>query len=216
MSKLALEKELHLEAVTKYNQIPLKRCLRRATLHHQSNSGFTLIEMLIVTLIVGILAAIVAPSWLSFIDARRLNTSQDQVYRAMRKAQSNAKRDKNTWQASFKEITVNSKPVVQWVVHPAIVFPTATAVKWNDLQQNVRIDSTKTTLTAVLVGSDSVSEALFNYKGCPIDDPIADCGQASIQGKITLSVNNSGQIRRCVIISTLLGAMRAAKDSGCS
>lgn len=187
-----------------------EKYLRRVTpLYNQSSNGFTLIEMLITVFMIGILSAIVAPSWLSFIDARRLNTAQDQVYRAIREAQSNSKRDKAAWQASFKE----EDGVVQLAIHPASSTPV-----WNKLGQTIRIDTTKTTLPLIAVGSNT-SKALFNYKGCPVTENDAECGQppvTAIPVKITLTGNNSGQIRRCIIISTLLGAMRTAKDSACS
>jgi len=56
------------------------------------------------------LAAIAIPTWQTFIEARRLNIAQDQVYRAMREAQSNATHAKLNWQVSFREVD----EVVQW------------------------------------------------------------------------------------------------------
>lgn len=61
-----------------------------------NNSGFTLIEMLVVIIMVGILSAIAVPSWLSFVERQRLSTSAGQVLQAVNLAQSTAKRTKNT------------------------------------------------------------------------------------------------------------------------
>ena len=80
-----------------------------------STAGFTMIEILIIILMLGIFSAIAAPSWLAFINNHNLRTSQDRIYWAIRIAQSNAKRDKTEWQASFRQVG----NVVQWAVHPA-------------------------------------------------------------------------------------------------
>jgi len=55
------------------------------------NSGFTLIETLMVIIMMGILAAIATPSWLGFIQQQRLNAAADRVYQSLKDAQSEAK-----------------------------------------------------------------------------------------------------------------------------
>lgn len=181
------------------------KCLRRATpMYNQSNNGFTLIEMLITVFMIGILSAIVAPSWLSFVDARRLNTAQDRVYRAMREAQSNATRDKINWRASFQEAIVDGKDVVQWAVHPADSTPA-----WNNLEQSIQVytaqnDQGKCETT--LNKTDAICplspwRVQFNYQGQPRQ-----------LGQITLTSKNGSKTQRCVNISTLLGAMRTGKN----
>jgi|694.fasta_scaffold13897_20 prepilin-type N-terminal cleavage/methylation domain-containing protein len=60
------------------------------------DKGFTLIEVLSVAVLVGILSAIAAPSWISFTEEQKLNSEADKVLRAIKIAQSESKRESNT------------------------------------------------------------------------------------------------------------------------
>jgi prepilin-type N-terminal cleavage/methylation domain-containing protein len=158
--------------------------------NHDSKSGFTLPEVLLVVILIGILATVGIPNWLAFVETRRLNTAQNEVYYAMRQAQRQATKDKLTWQASFRE----QNSIVQWAVHPLTVNPSN--ANWNNLDSRVRLDS-ETNFQPL----DSIQEVKFDYKG-----------NAKRIGRITLSSKSGGKAKRCVIISTLLGAMRTAKE----
>jgi len=186
-------------------QLPTHQILHRSPgakcLSNRSDRGFTVIEALIVVMLIAILSAIAIPSWLSFLNILRLNSTQDQVYRAIRDAQSNAKRDKVTWQTSFQEVNVGGENVIQWAVHPARVSPTA--ARWNNMQPNIKLDD-ETTLARVA----SVRRVQFDYRGHVILDPTQNLGL----GRITLSIPDGSSAKRCVFVSTYLGTLRSAQD----
>ncbi|MTJ23267.1 type II secretion system protein [Dolichospermum sp. UHCC 0352] len=164
--------------------------------NNRSNSGFTVIETITALLMIGILSGIAAPSWFALIKTQHLNIAQDQVYRAMREAQSQAKKEKLTYHASFREENNN----VQWAVHPATIDPSN--AKWNDLDPSVQLDVVESTLQL----SNGVRRVRFDDIG----------GVIPPLGKITLSSKPGGTAKRCVIVSTILGAMRTAKDNSCN
>lgn len=173
-----------------------------------SSAGYTLLEQLIIVAIIGALTVSAAPGWSRFINRQRLNAAQSQVYQAMQSAKSNAMRDKITWQASFQEITINRKLIVQWAVHPASITPGKG--HWQNLESGIRLD-----LETTLPQTKGIRRIRFNYFGCPVYQVYDQCTQTSIrtQGRITLSHNKDGKTKRCVIVSTLLGAIRTAKEN---
>ena len=178
-------------------------------------AGFTMIEALIILLIIGIFSAIVAPSWLMFINNQRLKLSLDRAYWAMELAQSNAKRDKIAWQASFKEVGEN----VQVAVHQADIAPAQVpAHQWKNLEPQIQMDTEETTVLQVNESNQqkengTIRRVMFNYQGCPVSRSYHDCTQTSIaaKGTLTLYHPNLTNSQRCIIISTLLGHKRTSK-----
>ena len=154
-------------------------------------AGFTLLEAVTVVAIVGILFALAVPGWASFITLQRLNGGQEQVLLAMREAQSHAKHSHVIWQASFQ----NANGVVQWAVHPASITPMPSL--WSSLDSAIQMDAETT-----LQQSGEVRRVQFDHEGNVN-------GQL---GRLTLSSKMGGKMKRCVVVSTLLGAVRTGKE----
>lgn len=173
--------------------------------------GFTLLEILIVVFIIGILAAIAAPSWLSMLNKSRLGRAQDAVALAISEAQSKARQRKTSWQVSFRQ---NGNDML-WAVHPVGTPPGDN--NWQHIgkdfngQGMIRIDETKTNLAAANTTIPPWN-VQFNDKGELLDPQQAN---QEAQQKITLVFQNGGG-ERCVIVQTLLGNVRKTEGDACN
>ena len=174
-----------------------------------ATAGYTLLELIIVVIIVGIGSAIAAPGWLRFVNVQRLNTGQYQIYHAMQEAKRNAMRDKMTWQVSIREVDEQ----VQWAVHRAdseSFIPNS--VNWHSLNSHLQVDKDQNDQGKCETTFDQDNHACptngpwrvqFNYKG-------NTNGQL---GQFTLTPKTDSPDQRCVYVSTLIGALRMGEDN---
>ncbi len=194
------------------NRYRLRRYRAYASIY--KSFGFTLLELLVVMVMVGVLVAIAAPSWLGFVHNRRLTSAQSQAFSTLRLAQSNAKRSQTMWQATFR----NAPGISQYAVHKS---PPSSMTKeywdslpWQNFDGGVRIvDNTetqpRTTFTKLTaVPEPDIYRVQFKPKGNP--NGIGELGRITFVGRA------GGDRKKCVIVSTLLGSMRLAENSGCN
>ena len=90
----------------------------------QGQAGFTLVELLVVVIMVGVIAVIAAPNWFSFVNQRRVNAANDAVLRAIQDAQSQAKTKKVSYSVSFRTPTGKAPEIAVYATQTA-VNPTA-------------------------------------------------------------------------------------------
>jgi type II secretory pathway pseudopilin PulG len=179
---------------------------------NKSTAGFTITELLAIVLVIGIVSAVSVPAWQMFINNHRIKTSIDRVYWATEIAQSNAKRDKISWQVSIKTVG----KTVQIAIHKSEIPPAQVpAGEWKSLEPDIKINEKDTTF--VLFNeqnkydkSGGIRRAVFNFQGCPVYKSTDDCGLTNFRAKATFTLSHPDLPNgdRCVIISTILGHTR--------
>ena len=201
----------------------------------QTNAGFTLIELVAVTLLVGILSAIAAPSWITFTNQRRVNAANDAILRALQTAQQEAKRTKLSYSVSFKTEDTAEGKIPQVAIYPTpATDTTGTPPKWENLGKDLglrpgqvllgtNLTAENTADSSLNYGANTLQTITFNYLGNLPPAPATNLGSNSQGLIVSVAVpepNNSTNVleasRRCVKVKTLLGAIQIGRGDECN
>lgn len=158
----------------------------------QAIAGFTLLEVLVVISMLVFLGAMAAPAWLSFMNEQRLIAAQNQAFQAIRHAQREAIRHGREWEVNFREVNGTA----QWTTHSSDTL--ANSRDWHNFNSQVYINTQETTLYQ----SEGIYRIRFTHKS-------RVNGQL---GRITFSGQGADSAKRCVLVSTLLGTLRTARE----
>lgn len=142
--------------------------------------------------VVGILAAIASPVWLRFLANQRASVAQGLLKQGIQEAQLKSQQNNTYWQFSVRK----NEGAVETAVHPQSTDPALST--WNALDGSLDLDDETT-----LLSSSGVHYVRFDVKG--------NVRRSSL-GRVTISSKQFPDIKRCVIVSTLIGATRTARE----
>lgn len=155
-------------------------------------NGFTLIELLTVIVIMGALAAISAPFGLRLLERSRVTSARNEVYSAMRQAQYKAQQERKSWRFAIRQ----QGDQVEWAIYPDIDSPLL--AEW----QKVGTASLQIDRETTLESASDLYYVRFDERGTL---------QLWLLGRITLSSKHFPEMKRCVVVSTILGSMRKSE-----
>ena len=165
--------------------------VHRQSFKSHTVAGFTLIEMLVVIVMIGIVAAIAAPSWASFLNRQRMNTARSDLIGVLRNAQDQAEARQQSRRVVFSpnlSVTVrNANP------------------------------STATVGITTVLGSGNTSK--LNMTAASTSIVFDPNGRVSVATPFVIKINHadnpSSTSQSCVIVTTLLGGLRTANNDVC-
>lgn len=163
---------------------------------HKAEQGFTLIETTIIVMIVGILSAIAAPSYLAYNNKRKVNDAVVKVKGALQEVQREAIRKSRLCSVDFiTDITTN--PTTYKITSPCLVTGDRTLLKGVAMANNIE------------------GTIKFSFRGNAAFDVTPSVGSTDTSGKIILF--NSGppiSNKKCIAISQGIGIIRTGNYGG--
>lgn len=196
----SFKNKLLIELVLKWQKLEKQKADRAV-------AGFTLLELLITLLIVGILFAISATTWTGFLNGQRINQANQKIFAVLQEAQTKSRQQNQAHSVSFRNDTSGGGGL-QYVV--TLKGATPGNGEWKSLFENKR-DSIE--LSFYSPNSNNIAELktqTFNYQGVPEDTNL------DVNKRIIVSPKDGSGSRKCVIVQDLLGNLRNEADDDCT
>jgi prepilin-type N-terminal cleavage/methylation domain-containing protein len=133
----------------------------------KSDAGFSLIELLVVVVIIGALAAITAPGWIAFVNRQQVNKANDAILAALQKAQREAKKQKLSYSVSFKTDNNIQKFAIYRAKNPDGTNAVPNSSNWENLLGDLDIKP-RQLLIGTNITSENNSSSTITYASNPV------------------------------------------------
>lgn len=161
-----------------------------------TSSGFSLLEVLVVIVLIAIVSAFAAPGWLGYLNRQRIGRTRGDLVQALQQAQTDA-RQRNS--PRVVSIASNNPPQIE-----------ISAPGEDGIIVDLGGDQTGAlSLTGGPVTGGAIPSVTFDFKG-----QVEDTTVPFIFSVTSSQIQNGGV--RCVIVSTLLGNIVQAEGEDCN
>ncbi len=165
-----------------------------------TNQGFTLTEVIVVTFVIGIFAAMGTPNFFGYLANQRLNETNEQLYGVLINAQQKAMKESSAYTVALQQDGL----IPQYKVYPkqTSVNTIPNSPSWQDLAKDT--DKFNLVLT-------EGSKIIFDYQG-----KIHPESQLKTNEKIIFAFqNDSPAFKKCIIVKTIFGYLYTTSDDNC-
>ncbi|CAD5925265.1 pilus assembly FimT family protein [Planktothrix agardhii] len=182
---------------------------------NDNNAGFSLIELLVVILMVGVLAAIAAPSWQTFTTRQRIKSVNTQILQAIKTTQAEAKRNQSDYVLEFN---LDGDPL-KYSIYKDVELPKLPDKQPQSLSLDGAIKENMLKIYSQVQGTER-NKIHFNFNGGLDEDKlkednieIKDTGKNTDGFRVVVYPKDSPDSRNCIIVQTILGATRTAEGT---